>query len=47
MVIEATAEEPEPAIEEPAMATAGRRTAKRASVPSWDEIMFGRRRSRD
>jgi len=32
---------------EPAMAAAGRRAAKRASVPSWDEIMFGRRRSRD
>lgn len=32
---------------EPAMAAAGRRAARRASVPSWDEIMFGRRRSRD
>lgn len=34
--------------EEPAAAVAGgRRGAKRAQVPSWDEIMFGRRRSRD
>jgi hypothetical protein len=32
---------------EPALVGAGRRSAKRASVPTWDEIMFGRRRSRD
>ena len=38
--------EPEPAAE-PVMAGAARRAAKRASVPTWDEIMFGRRRSRD
>lgn len=32
----------------PAVAEAGsRRGAKRAQVPSWDEIMFGRRRTRD
>jgi len=39
------ADESDSAAGEPAMA--GRRAAKRASVPSWDEIMFGRRRSRD
>lgn len=40
-------DEPEPEPAEPVMAGAARRAAKRASVPSWDEIMFGRRRSRD
>ena len=41
------AEDTDVELAEPALAAAGRRAAKRASVPTWDEIMFGRRRSRD
>lgn len=41
IIDEVPADEPEPEVGEPMMVGAGRRAAKRASVPSWDEIMFG------
>ena len=43
---EAVADEPDEESFADAAAARGR-AAKRASVPSWDEIMFGRRRTRD